>query len=116
MHEISLVKNIFGSLDSVYNETDRRKIQKIHLKVGLLSNVEPILMQNAFEAVVATERKEYGNCQLEIEVLPIKVYCDICEKETEVSNYKFFCACNRPTNKVIQGNELLISGVEIADC
>ena len=114
MHEISLVKNIFGSLDSVYSEADRSKIAKIYMKVGLLSNVEPILMQNAFEAVVATERKEYQGCELEIEVLPILVYCDECKKESEVINFKFVCACNRPSNNIIQGNELLISGVDVA--
>lgn len=115
MHEISLVKNIFGSLDSVYPEPERKKIRKIHMKVGLLSNVEPILMQNAFEAVVATERKEYSDCELQIEVLPIMVYCEECQKESEVQNYKFVCACNKPTNKVTQGNELLISGVELIE-
>lgn len=115
MHEISLVKNIFGSLDSVYTEKERGKIKKIYLKVGLLSNVEPILMQNAFEAVVATEKIEYCGCELQIEVLPILVHCDECNKESEVVNYKFVCACNKPTNKITQGNELLISGVEFVD-
>lgn len=115
MHEISLVKNIFGSLDSVYAENERKKIKKIYMKVGLLSNVEPILMQNAFEAVVATERKEYRDCELQIEVLPILVHCDECNKASEIVNYKFVCSCNKPTNKVIQGNELLISGVELVE-
>lgn len=115
MHEISLVKNIFGSLDTVYTEKEREKIKKIYMKVGLLSNVEPILMQNAFEAVVATERKEYRDCELQIEVLPILVHCDECNKESEVVNYKFVCSCNKPTNKVTQGNELLISGVEFVE-
>ncbi|WP_194775415.1 hydrogenase maturation nickel metallochaperone HypA/HybF [Pararhodonellum marinum] len=115
MHEISLVKNIFGSLDSIYPEKDRGKIKKIYMKVGLLSNVEPILMQNAFEAVVATERKEYSSCELQIEVLPILVYCEDCLKESEVLNYRFVCACNKPTNNIIQGNELLISGVEFME-
>lgn len=115
MHEISLVKNIFGSLDSVYAENERKKIKKIYMKVGLLSNVEPILMQNAFEAVVATERKEYRDCELQIEVLPILVHCDECNEASEIVNYKFVCSCNKPTNKVIQGNELLISGVELVE-
>lgn len=115
MHEISLVKNIFGSLDSVYSENERKKIRKIHMKVGLLSNVEPVLMQNAFEAVVATERNEYRECELQIEVLPILVYCSECKKESVVINYKFVCECSKPTNEVVQGNELLISGVEILE-
>lgn len=114
MHEISLVKNIFGSLDTVYDQEQREKIETIHLTVGLLSNVEPILMENAFEAVVATERQEYKDCQLLMQILPIKVYCSDCDSESEIENYKFVCThCGKPNNNVIQGNELLISGVDI---
>lgn len=112
MHEISLVKNIFGSLDSIYAEDERKKIKNIYLKVGKLSNVEPILMQNAFEAVVATEWKAYANSKLLIEVLPILIYCEACDKENEVKNYRFVCACDKPSKNITQGNELMISGVE----
>ena len=114
MHEISLVKNIFGSLDTVYSEPEQKKIKTIHLTVGLLSNVEPILMQNAYEAVVATERPVYKDCRLEIKVLPIIIECANCQNTTEIKNFIFLCAhCQRPNNNVIQGNELLISGVEM---
>jgi hydrogenase nickel incorporation protein HypA/HybF len=116
MHEISLVKNIFGSLDSVYKEQEQTKIKTIHLTVGLLSNVEPVLMQNAYEAVVATERQVYKNCRLEIKVLPILIECTSCKNTSEIQNYIFKCAhCQKPDNNVIQGNELLISGVEMEE-
>lgn len=111
MHEISLVRNIFNTLESEF--PDRfSEIRNIYLTVGELSNVQPILMQNAFEAVIEDEPK-YRNANLHVEVLPIKIFCDQCNQESEVSQYKFICKnCQSPSRKVIQGEELVISKIE----
>jgi len=85
MHEISLVKNIFKMLEEEFPGRVE-KLSRIQLKAGMLSNVQPILMQNAFEAVVEDEPK-YAGIKLEVEVLPILIYCDDCDKATEVLNY-----------------------------
>lgn len=86
-------------------------ITRIQLKAGLLSNVQPILMQNAFEAVVADE-PQYQHIRLQVEVLPILVRCDRCHEISEVHQYRFVCACGEPCRNIIQGEELLISEVE----
>jgi hydrogenase nickel incorporation protein HypA/HybF len=114
MHEISLVRNIFKTLEDEFPvELDR--VRGIHLLVGLLSNVQPILMQNAFEAVLASEPK-YQNTSLHVEVLPVLIHCDDCDKDSEVQQYKFACSiCSKPSRNIIQGEELLISKVEFAE-
>ena len=113
MHEISLVKNIFTTLEEEFpGEMD--KVRGIHLTVGLLSNVQPLLMQSAFEAVLLDEQK-YNKTSLFVNVLPVLVYCDDCDKTTEVQNYKFACTCGKPSRQVVQGEELVISKVEFAD-
>lgn len=113
MHEISLVRNIFKTLEEEFPE-DFRKVKKIFLKAGILSNVQPILMQNALEAVQA-DQPEYGKTSLEIELLQILIYCDDCKKNTQVEQYKFICDCGKPSRNVVQGEELLISRVEFED-
>lgn len=110
MHEISLVRNIFRTLEEEFKE-DMPRISKIYLKAGLLSNVQPILMQNAFEAVLETEPK-YRNKTLKVEVLPILIFCDNCQKTNEVQQYRFICECGKPSNNIVQGEELLISKVD----
>lgn len=113
MHEISLVRNIFRTLEDEFpGEIDL--VRGIHLRVGLLSNVQPILMQNAFEAVLETE-PQYNKTSLHVEVLPILIHCDDCDKNTEVLNYTFICTCGKPSKNIVQGEELLISKVEFAD-
>lgn len=113
MHEISLVRNIFNTLEDEFPH-DFDRVRKIHLKVGLLSNVQPILMQNAFRAVLEDEPR-YQKTSLEVEVLPILIHCDDCKQTSQVHNYRFVCPCGKPSRNVVQGEELLISSVELEE-
>jgi len=113
MHEISLVKNIFKTLgDQFPGEIDR--VRAIHLTVGVLSNVQPILMQNAFYAILE-DQPIYNKASLHVDVLPILIHCDECNKDVEVHHYKFICSCGKPSRNIIQGEELLTSKVEFED-
>jgi len=113
MHEISLVRNIFKTLEDEF-PGEIQRVRGIHLRVGLLSNVQPILMQNAFAAVLDDEVR-YNKISLYVEVLPVLIYCDKCNTTTEVHNYKFACSCGKPSREIVQGEELLISKVEFAE-
>ena len=96
MHEISLVRNIFSTLEHEFEESELAKLKSITLNVGQLSNIEPILMQSAFEAVTTAENK-YTEVSLNVNLLPVKVYCVACESESLVEGYRFICAsCEQP--------------------
>lgn len=113
MHEISLVRNIFKTLEDEFpGEIER--VRSIYLTVGLLSNVQPILMENAFAAVLEDEPR-YNKSSLHVEVLPVLIYCDDCDATTEVLQYRFVCSCGKPSRKIVQGEELLITKVEFAE-
>jgi len=114
MHEISLVRNIFRTIEEQFPSIPPQKVKCIHLKAGELSNVQPILMQNAFDAVI-TDDARYQRALLQVEVTPILVKCEICHEITEVKQYRFVCSCGRPTKNIIQGDELLITQVEFFD-
>ena len=112
MHEISLVRSIFSTLESEFEHKKLESLKAITLRVGKLSNVEPVLMQNAFNAVTEAEQK-YQDVDLIVDVLPIVLYCEACDKESRVENFKFVCSnCMTPNNNIIQGTELLIHQVE----
>lgn len=111
MHEISLVRSIFNTLESEFSKEELTTITTIDLKVGKLSNVEPVLMQNAFEAVTVAEEK-FQTVKLNIEVIPIEIYCTDCDCNSFIDNYKFACStCGKPNNNVVKGTELLIHQV-----
>ena len=116
MHEISLVRSIFRTLDENFSHEEASRIAAIELKIGPLANVEPTLMQNAFEAVVEEDEKRFRSVELRIHLVPILVQCADCGQTTEVHHYRFVCAaCGKPCANVVQGNELLIERVEMHD-
>ena len=110
MHEIYLVKNIFDRIQEEFPEK-YEDVSSVHLKVGLLSNVQPILIQNAYKAYVM-ECPQFYNTKLEVEVLPILIKCEKCGETTEVKQNKFVCGhCGNPTRNIIQGEELYINEI-----
>lgn len=110
MHEVSLVRNILRTLEEEF-PNKMETIIRVQIKAGLLSNVQPILMKNAFEAVIQ-DQPRYAQIQMEVIVLPILIQCEACDKTSEVIQYRFICACGKPSKNIIQGEELLISEVE----
>jgi hydrogenase nickel incorporation protein HypA/HybF len=115
MHEVSLVRNIFRALEEEFGAERLEKLQTVRLKVGRLSNVEPVLMQNAFEAVVQ-DQPGWQAVALEMEMTPVLIECPVCGATTEVEQYRFRCGqCDTPTNQIISGTELLIHQVDFAD-
>ncbi len=111
MHEISLVRNIFSTLESEFSKDELKTMTAIDMKIGLLSNVEPVLMQNAFDAVTTAEEK-YQEVKLNVELVPIEIHCQPCNLNTTIESYKFACkSCGTPNNNVVKGTELLIHRV-----
>tara|TARA_Y100001949_G_C15716781_1_gene213378 strand:+ start:77 stop:421 length:345 start_codon:yes stop_codon:yes gene_type:complete len=114
MHEVSLVQSIFRTLESEFEEEELDRLSQIDLKVGVLSNVEPILMQNAFSAVTETNNR-FKSVKLHIDKVPILIQCDLCGEISQVENYVFKCSNGHPSKNVIQGEELLIERVHFND-
>lgn len=115
MHEVSLIRNIFGALEAEFSSEELAAIEVIEVKVGDLSNVEPVLMQNAFAAVTEAEGRFQGS-ELRITKVPVTVHCDHCQTESAVHHYKFVCSnCQKPTNNILTGMELLIHRVHFAE-
>lgn len=115
MHETSIVNSIIRTLEMEIEKEKLLKMKAIYLKVGLLSNVEPRLLRNAYEAYNYPGSK-YHKVKLHIESTTIKIQCNKCNYITNVKNYRFLCEkCQKPSKNLIQGEELLIHKVEFKD-
>lgn len=109
MHELSIVKDIFDTLTSHY-ESRVNNIQKIQVTAGLLSNVQPVLIQNAFDAFIL-ENIHYRDMEMEVVVNDIIAHCAHCQKNFSVHFHRFVCECGQPSSNIVQGDELYISQV-----
>ena len=110
MHEVSIIKNIVKTLEENY-EDRMDSIVSVEIEAGLLSNVQPILIQNAYEALILDEPK-LANVELKVKQLPIIAHCENCDKNFEVIRHRFVCDCGEPSRDIIQGDELRISKVD----
>lgn len=111
MHELSLVQSIFSSLEAEISQEELTELSKIELQIGLLANVEPLLLQNAFSAFQETN-PQYAQVDLDIDLIPIRIRCESCNRETSVEKYVFKCShCSKPSRNIISGEELLIHKV-----
>lgn len=110
MHEVSIVRDIINTLEEEYKERFS-KISSVKIEAGLLCNVQPILIQNAFEALVM-EDSRLENIDLQVVLLPIIAHCKSCSKDFEVKLHRFVCECGTPSREIVQGEELRISQVE----
>jgi hydrogenase nickel incorporation protein HypA/HybF len=103
------------TLEQEFEAQKLNKMKAIHLKVGILSNIEPRLLYNAYSAYHLTNPR-YHHVKLHVESTSLKIQCEVCNHITDVKNYRFICEnCERPSKNVIQGEEMLIHKVEFED-
>ena len=115
MHETSIVNSIMRTLEREFEAEKLNRLKAIHLKVGILSNIEPRLLHNAYSAYHITN-PGYHHVELHIESTTLKIHCEVCDHITDVQKYRFICDnCERPSKNVIQGEEMLIHKVEFND-
>lgn len=115
MHETSIVNSIIKTLEMEFEEEKINNLKGIYLKVGILANIEPQLLQSAYHAY-GHDDERYHDVPLYVELTDIKIQCEVCNHITDVKSYRFICEnCERPSKNLIQGEELLIHKIEFED-
>lgn len=115
MHELSIALSI---LEIAGEEAERRgnvQVDAIHLKMGPLSGVVKDALLAAYE--LAAEQTPFADCRLVIEDLPLIAYCSACAAQRPVRSIQNFQCneCGSPVSEVLQGRELLVSALELAE-
>lgn len=110
MHEVAICQSIIETIEEELNEQELTRVREIHLKVGKLSCVDPGVLQHVFGYMII--ESPFQNAQLKIQLLDIIAECEMCGEKFEVVQSKFICPnCNRPTSKILQGQELQINKI-----
>lgn len=80
MHEMAIVQSIIDILEQQARIHEARKVISVKLEFGALTAVLPSAVNFAFEILSKGGFTE--GAQLDITIIPIKVFCPDCEKET----------------------------------
>lgn len=114
MHELSIACSIVETVEENLPSPETR-VSKVFLKIGKMSGVVKDALFFSFE--IAAQDTKLAGARLEIEELPVIVYCGGCDEKTELGNPPIFrCRnCGELTGNVVQGKELEVVSVEIED-
>jgi hydrogenase nickel incorporation protein HypA/HybF len=112
VHEMSIAHDLVSLIESQVNHV---RVVAVRVRVGELSGVVPEALRAAFGPASA------GTCadgaRLDLEPVPISVWCDACNAEQHLPGPGRLCCprCGGRTPRVLAGRELELHSLEIID-
>ncbi len=114
MHELSIATALAESLIS-YMQEHKVSITCAHVRVGLLSGIDPEALQFAWEPALENfPDSGLKNCRLAIKKALLKHRCKDCGKTFEFENWRMECpACGKESLHRESGSEFLLESIEV---
>ena len=113
MHELSIAQNVLGIIRDKFTDKPVR-ISQINMKIGSLTCILPESLTFCFDSI--KKDSVVANSKLNIEILAGLGHCDYCRDDVSLEMLTTVCPqCARPDLKIIQGQELQITSVEIEE-
>jgi len=115
MHELSIAISMIELAEEEAARHENVRVCAIHLKLGVLSGVAKEALLSSYE--LACEGTALEGSELVIEELPVIVYCSKCDARRQVESALLLSCpdCGTPTADIVQGRELQVSALELAE-
>lgn len=114
MHELGVMEATLRAAAEAAREVGAGRIQRLLLRVGRLSGVEPEALRLAFDALRPGTLAE--RAQLDLEIVPVLCRCRGCHLEFAPEDFVFLCPrCGIPSADTLQGRELELAAVEVSE-
>ena len=103
MHELSILKYVLDTVESVVEEQNLTKVGKIVLEIGELSEVIPGYLREVYPAAVF--ETIFEETELEIVMVKGNVICSDCRKVYRFLEHSHECPyCASQKKEIISGN------------
>jgi hydrogenase nickel incorporation protein HypA/HybF len=113
MHEYSIVQSLLDSCEENARKNNSQNVTKVVVKIGVMSGVEPDLLQTAFDTF--KEGTMCEACEFIINIQPIVVKCHKCNSESTLSKNEYTCpTCQSVELDVIDGEDMYLMQLELA--
>ena len=114
MHEVSLVRSLIHQVETIVANEGGGKVSEIHVAIGPLSGVDPMLVQSAFE-LLAPEF-HLVDTALSIDCVNLEATCRRCGDSFEVESFRFQCpACQSRSVRITKGDEFQLLSISVED-
>ncbi|NEV63891.1 hydrogenase maturation nickel metallochaperone HypA [Thiorhodococcus minor] len=112
MHELSLCQALLDQVERVAKDHRATRVDRILLKVGPLSGVEPSLLKHAYPLAATGTIAEAA--ELVIEPAEVRVHCLDCGAETDAQPNRLLCgSCGSFKTRLVSGDEMLLANLEL---
>lgn len=112
MHEYSIMSALIEQCEQHALANQANKITRVEIKLGVMSGVEPALLQTAFDTF-----KLDGICkeaQLNMQLQPLVIECLDCQTSSELNERSIVCpACQSYRTRVLDGEDMLLMQLEM---
>jgi hydrogenase nickel incorporation protein HypA/HybF len=115
MHELSIAMSLVDIACEKVRTLGDMRVSAVHVRVGSLSGVVKDALSFCFEAAAAGTTLE--GARLEIEDVPVSVFCPQCSETRQLSSAQHLrCpVCDTLTFDVVGGRELELASLEVDD-
>ena len=113
MHEVSIVLRIVEALEEDLAGEGPVRVRSVSLRVGPLSGIVPEALHFCWDLATAGSRLE--GSELEIEASEVVALCPSCREQCSITNIQSLTCplCRSRVHRVLSGNELEITTVEV---
>ncbi len=112
MHEYSIVDSLLQLADEHAAKNNATAVTKLEIKIGVLSGVEPDLLQTAFDTF--KEGTICENAEFIMKIQPVVVRCESCGKESSLKKDEYLCPhCKSNKIKIIDGEDMYLMSLEL---
>ncbi|MBW8184936.1 hydrogenase/urease nickel incorporation protein HypA [Shewanella nanhaiensis] len=112
MHEYSIVSALIEQCEQLALENGANKVTRVAIKIGVMSGVEPSLLQTAFETFKLGEICQ--DAELEMQIQPLVLQCYGCNRSNQLEERHFICPqCKSSDTKLVEGEEMLLMQLEL---
>jgi hydrogenase nickel incorporation protein HypA/HybF len=115
MHELSIAMSLVEAASEEVERLGDVRVEALHLRLGPLSGVVKEALLFSFD--IAAQGTPIEGARLEIDEVPLTVFCHRCEVERELPSPQHLrCPiCDEPTPNVVRGRELELAALEVMD-
>lgn len=115
MHELSIACDLVEIAEAAAYKAKAERVAVVYLRLGVFAGVVKEALLFGYET--ATKGTLLEGSRLEIEDVPLVVFCSICNCESQLPSIQCFeCPkCNNPVTEIRQGKELELASMEIVE-
>jgi hydrogenase nickel incorporation protein HypA/HybF len=115
MHEYSIVQALLNQCEEHAAKHHAKKITKVVTKIGVLSGVEPDLLQTAFDTF--KEGTICDGAEFVMNIQPVVLTCRVCGHEATLEGELVLsCAqCGSLETDIVDGEEMYLMSLEMEE-